>query len=69
LAKNWLTENNKNFYFATQLLFSARHYKFGDINNNEQLIINLAAVQADGNANISSSPSLQRCVQLWVTTT
>jgi len=39
------------------LWLSAGHYKFGDINNNELLIINLAAVRADGNANISSSPS------------
>jgi hypothetical protein len=44
LAKNWLTQRNLNFCFATKLLFPARHYKFGDINNNELLIINLAAV-------------------------
>ncbi len=29
---------------ANQLMFSARHYKFGDINNNELLIINLTSV-------------------------
>jgi len=42
---------------ANRLLFSARHYKFGDINNNEHLIINLAAVQAGRISNTSSSPS------------
>jgi hypothetical protein len=47
LAKNWLTKRCINFSFATQLLFSARHYKFGGINNNELLIINLTAVPAD----------------------
>jgi hypothetical protein len=38
LAKNWLTQRSINFCLATQLLFSARHYKFGDVNNNEHLI-------------------------------
>jgi hypothetical protein len=61
LAKNWQTERNINFCFAIQLQFSARLYKFGNNNNNEFLIINLAAVRADGNANISSSPSPERC--------
>ena len=63
LAENWLTQHNINFYFATQLLFLARRYKFDYINNNELLTINLAAVRADGNANISSSPSRERCAQ------
>jgi hypothetical protein len=60
LAKNWLTECDINFYFAIQQLSSARHFKFGDNNYNELLIINLAAVQARRNANISSSPSPER---------
>jgi hypothetical protein len=60
LAKNWLTVCNSNFCLATQLLFSARRYTFGNRKNNEFLIINLAWVPADGNANISSSPSLER---------
>jgi len=60
LAKNWLTQRSINFCLAIQLVLSAGRYKFGNINNNEHLIINLAAVQADGNANISSSPSLER---------
>jgi hypothetical protein len=60
LAKNWPTVRNIIFCFPTHLLFSARRYKFGDINNNELLIINLAAVRADGNANASSSPSPER---------
>jgi hypothetical protein len=63
LAKNWLTLRNLNFYFSTQLLFSARHYKFGDINNNELLIMNLAAVRAGRISNTSSSPSRERCMQ------
>jgi hypothetical protein len=46
LGKNWQTERSINFYFAIQLLFSARRYKFGSINNNELLIINLTAVRA-----------------------
>jgi hypothetical protein len=57
LAKNWLTVRSTNFCFATPQQLSAGRYKFGDINNNELLIINLAAVRADGNTNISSSPS------------
>ena len=36
-----------NFCFAIQLLQSARCYKFSNRNNNELLIINLAAVRAD----------------------
>ena len=44
LAKNWQTLRDINFYFASQLLFSARHYQFGDITNNELLFINLAVV-------------------------
>jgi len=34
------------FVWLLSFLFSARHYKFGDINNNELLIINLTAVRA-----------------------
>jgi len=44
LAKNWLTEHSINFWLAIQLKLSAGHYKFGGINNNELLNINLAAV-------------------------
>ena len=44
--KTGWTKRNLNFCFATQLWFSAGLYKFGDINNNELLIINLAAVRA-----------------------
>ena len=47
LAKNWLTKRNINFCFAIQLQLSARRYKFGNRNNNELLIINLAAGRAD----------------------
>ena len=39
-------------------MFLAGLYKFGDINNNELLIINLAAVRAGRISNTSSSPSL-----------
>jgi hypothetical protein len=46
LAKNWLTQRNINFCLATQQLLLAGHYKFGDNNNNELLIINLAAIPA-----------------------
>jgi hypothetical protein len=53
LAKNWLTQRSINFGLANQLLLSAGHYKFGDINNNELLIINLAAVQARRVSNAS----------------
>ena len=42
--KTGVTERGINFCLATQLLLSARRYKFGDNNNNELLIINLAAV-------------------------
>ncbi len=34
-----------NFCFDIQLLYSAQHYKFGNRNNNELLIINLVAVR------------------------
>jgi len=44
LAKNWLTVRSINFCLATRLQLSTGLYKFGDINNNELLIINLAAV-------------------------
>jgi len=44
LAKNWLTLRNINFYFSTALQLSAGRYKFGDINNNELLIINLVPI-------------------------
>jgi len=64
LAKNWLTKRSINFYFSTQQQLSAGRNKFGDINNNQLLIINLTSVPADGNANISSSPSLSRYMQL-----
>jgi len=43
---------------AIHLLLSAGRYKFGDINNNELLIINLATVRARRISNASSSPSL-----------
>jgi hypothetical protein len=58
LAKNWLTLRGINFCLAIMLWLSAGRYKFGDINNNEHLIINLAAVQAGRISNTSSSPSL-----------
>lgn len=38
--------HNINFYFVIQLLFPAQHYKFGDNNTNELLIINLTSVRA-----------------------
>jgi len=56
--KTGLTKRNINFCLATQLLFSARRYKFGNRHNNELLIINLAAVRAGRISNTSSSPSL-----------
>jgi hypothetical protein len=53
LAKNWLTQRSIIFCLAIRQQLSAGHYKsrsigtgLGDINNNEQLIINLATVQA-----------------------
>ena len=47
LAKNWLTKRSINFYFAIQLLYQTGRHKFGNRNNNELLIINLASVRAD----------------------
>jgi hypothetical protein len=61
LAKNWLTQRSINFSLAIVLWLSAGLYKFGDINNNELLIINLATVSAGRIANTSSSPSRERC--------
>lgn len=42
--KTGATERSIIFYFPTQPQLLAGHYKFGDINNNKLLIINLAAV-------------------------
>jgi len=65
LAKNWATQHSTNFCFAIVLQLSTGHYKFGDINNNELLIIiiNLAAVWAGQISNTSSSPSPERWLQ------
>jgi len=60
LAKNWTTRRSINFCFAIVLQLSTGHYKFGDINNNELLIINLAVVRAGRISNTSSSPSPER---------
>jgi hypothetical protein len=42
LAKNWLAQHGLKFCFSIQVLISA-HYKFGDINNNELLIVSQPA--------------------------
>jgi len=55
--KTGATQCGSNFHFANHLLLSAGLYKFGDINNNELLIINLATVRAGRISNTSSSPS------------
>ncbi|MFZ5978019.1 MAG: hypothetical protein GTN67_05865 [Hydrotalea flava] len=63
MAKNWLTERNFNCMFSIQQQLSAGLYKFGGINNNELLIINLAAVRAGRISNTSSSPIPERWLQ------
>jgi len=55
--KNGATECSINFCLSIKQQLAAGHYKFGDINNNELLIINLAAVPAGRISNASSSPS------------
>lgn len=64
LGKKLADSSQHQLYFSNQLQLSAGHYKFGDNNNNELLIINLASVRAGRISNTSSSPSLVRKLQL-----
>jgi len=45
--KTGATQRSINFCLAIVLWLSARRYKFGHINNNELLVINLSAVRTD----------------------